>query len=148
MAERRGNPFPKGPLFGAIGFVAVAVVLIVLGDWTEIGTVRVETGAPVAIRDLRFADRADGTIAVIDNRLDAPIGMIAHGEDHFIRGTMRGLAYARKRQGISQHEPFRLIRWESRQVSLSDTATGQRIYLDAFGPTNVAAFARFLDQGR
>jgi hypothetical protein len=33
-----------------------------------------------------------------------------------------------------------MIRWENGSVSLSDTATGERIYLNAFGPDNAAAY--------
>jgi hypothetical protein len=41
-------------------------------------------------------------------------------------------------------EPYRVIKWSSGAVSLSDTKSGQRIYLNAFGPDQVAAFERFL----
>jgi putative photosynthetic complex assembly protein len=42
--------------------------------------------------------------------------------------------------------PYRLIKWEAGAVSLSDTGTGERIYLDAFGPDNVAAFEALLGE--
>ena len=40
--------------------------------------------------------------------------------------------------------PFRLTRWSDGRLSLDDPATGRRIELDAFGPTNTAVFAHLM----
>ena len=37
-------------------------------------------------------------------------------------------------------EPFALIRYADGQLVLADTATGERVVLDVFGPTNAKTF--------
>ena len=66
-----------------------------------------------------------------------------------VRGSMRALARMRMTAEVGINEPYRVIRWENGSVSLSDTKSGQRIYLNAFGPDQVAAFEKFLgNEGR
>jgi putative photosynthetic complex assembly protein len=57
---------------------------------------------------------------------------------------MRGLARERRQHSIGAAPPFRLTLWRNGMLSLVDTATGRTVELDGFGPTNRAAFARFL----
>ncbi len=144
MTVRR--PFPRGPLAAALGLVLFSLGAAAFGRLTDIGTVRVDGGQPVAVRDILFEQRGDGAIVVREAHSADKIAVIAPGKDNFIRGAMRGLARERTRYGGAAAQPFRLIRWESGRLSLSDTTTGQRIYLDAFGPTNAGAFARFLEE--
>ena len=70
--------------------------------------------------------------------------MLPPGTNGFIRGVLRGLARDRKLQRIGTEPPFRLTRWVDGRLSLDDPATGRRIELGAFGPTNAAAFAGLL----
>ena len=138
----------RSPLPAAIALVLFTLAIAIFGRVTDIGTVRVTTGAAVEVRDLVFKDGPTGTIHITDARNGAVVEVVESGEDGFIRGSMRGLARERTRHGVGPEVPFRLIRWESGVVSISDTGTGQRIYLDAFGPTNVAAFTRlFASEG-
>jgi putative photosynthetic complex assembly protein len=100
----------------------------------------------VASRDLRFLDRDDGGVAVYsapDGRL---VHVLPHGTNGFARGVLRGLARDRRRSDIGSEQAFRLVRFADGRLSLDDPATGRRIDLDAFGPTNVAVFARLLTQ--
>ena len=50
----------------------------------------------------------------------------------------------RKRQGIDDVIPFTLIGRADGRLTLLDTATGRRVDLASFGPTNAAVFARIL----
>jgi putative photosynthetic complex assembly protein len=61
-----------------------------------------------------------------------------------VRGSLRALSRMRLMAETPEGLPYRLIRWENGSVSLSDTATGERIYLNAFGPDNAAAYAELL----
>jgi putative photosynthetic complex assembly protein len=100
-------------------------------------------GPPRAARALRFVDRADGGIDV----LDAASGRVidrAHGEQGFLRGTLRGLARERRRRRLGSDMPLQLQRRADDRLQLLDPATGERIDLDAFGPDNAAVFARWL----
>jgi putative photosynthetic complex assembly protein len=98
----------------------------------------------VISRDLRFKDRADGAVAVHEAGDDRLVAVLPPGGDGFIRGTMRGLARERRQREIGAEPPFRLTRWDNGRLSLEDVGTGRRINLEAFGPTNVQAFARLL----
>lgn len=142
-APRRGS-FPRYPLYGAFALLLFVIGITIFGRATEIGTLRVLKGNPDQVLDLRFLDRPGGEIAVINAHSGNLLTVIAPGEDGFIRGAMRGLNRGRKLRSIGQEEPYRLIRWTDGRLTLSDITNGQRVDLNAFGPTNAGAFARFL----
>ena len=52
----------------------------------------------------------------------------------------------RKRQGIGAEPVFLLQTTADGRLTLEDSATGQRIDLKAFGPTNAGAFARLMSE--
>ena len=136
------NPLPRGALL-AIGGVLLATVIGVAAVRLSGVTIRAPDEAAVAVRELRFEDRPDGSVAVID----APTKTVIHtitGENGFFRGALRGLARERKRNGLGSEQPFQLIGRADGRLTLVDPATGQRIDLESFGPTNAAVFARFM----
>lgn len=102
--------------------------------------------APVAVRELRFEDRPDGSIAVFDAHSDTLIETV-RGEAGFVRGALRGLARERRREGIGAAPPFRLVARVDGRLTLIDPSTGRRVDLESFGPTNAAEFARLLAPG-
>ena len=126
---------------GVLAMLLVALLYALFGS-PDAGLDGLERGAPVATRELRFEDRADGTVTVRDAGDGAEIARLAVGEDGFVRSVMRGLVRERRAQGIGAQIPFRLTTWASGFVSLEDPATGRLVELTAFGPDNVAAFAR------
>jgi len=104
-----------------------------------------ERVVPVASRNLRFTDRADGAVVIDDVRTGANALTIAPGTNSgFIRGVMRGLARERRMNGIGDAPPFALTLWRDGQLSLTDSATGRSIELNAFGSTNRATFLALL----
>jgi len=138
---------PRVPLFGAIALVLFARALV---TYTRLqrnsNPPETDTGASVVIeRDLRFQDRPDGSITVTDTRTAQLVDTVAPGTNGFLRGTLRGLARERKREGIGQQTPFALSATRSGHLLLADPATGRQIDLGSFGPTNAGAFARLLD---
>ena len=66
------------------------------------------------------------------------------GEQGFIRGILRSMARQRRGEGLSAAQPFHLVAWADGRITLDDPATGERIELEAFGPTNAAVFATLL----
>ena len=101
--------------------------------------------APIKSRALRFVDRADGAVVIVDAR-GGTAAVIAPGQKTgFVRGVMRGLARERHAHGIGEGPPFTLTLWQDGELSLVDTATGRAIELTAFGTTNRATFAALLD---
>lgn len=102
--------------------------------------------APVKSRDLRFIDRADGAVVILDAGKGGTASIIEPGQQTgFIRGVMRGLARDRHMRGIGNGPPFTLTLWRDGELSLTDTATGRSIEMTAFGSTNRASFAALLD---
>ena len=145
-AAGQGERFPTRPLYGAFAFIFVTFAAVVFGQTTGIGTVRVEAGQPVSIRDIVMTkDEAANLVTVADFATGERLAAYAENEGGFVRGAFRGLSRIRMVAEVPQAQPYRLIRWSSGAVSLSDTGTGERLYLDAFGRDNVAAFAQFLE---
>jgi putative photosynthetic complex assembly protein len=140
------HPLSRGPLI-AIGTMLLLVLLSVTAVRLSGVDISIPDAAAVATRDLRFEDRGDGSIAVIDVRSGEQLESIV-GEQGFIRGTLRGLARERKRQGIGSEVAFQLIGRADGRLTLIDPATGRRVDLDSFGPVNAGAFARLLDTRR
>lgn len=95
-------------------------------------------------RDLRFVDRSDGSVSVIDALTGREVHRVV-GEAGFVRGVLRAMARERRRLAADSQIPFQLSRGRGGQLTLSDPATGESIPLNSFGSTNVAAFARFLE---
>ena len=145
MSEPVANrPFPRAPLAGA-AILIMATILATIGvRVTGVGASRVPDAMAVTTRDFHFVDRADGSIAVYDVRDNRLVDTVAPGTNGFIRGTLRGLARERKREGVGAEIPFRLIGWNDGRLTLEDPATGRRVDLEAFGPTNAGAFAHIL----
>jgi len=138
------KPFPRGPLIGAGLLIALTLGAAALTQSTGLGAAHTAPAATVLARDFRFVDRPDGSIAVYDARDSRLLDAVAPGTNGFVRGALRGLARERKRQGYGAEIPYRLIAGADGRLVLLDTATGRRIDLEAFGPTNASAFAKFL----
>lgn len=138
------NPTRPGPtlIAGALAAVLLAV-LVAAGSGHWLAPAPADHAGPVlGVRALRFVDRADGGIDVIDARLNRRVAAIEPGRDGFVRSTLRGLARERRRLGLSDEQPFELRLEEGQRLVLLDPASGRRIELQAFGATNAGAFAR------
>ncbi|MEY4363843.1 MAG: hypothetical protein RLZZ24_1195 [Pseudomonadota bacterium] len=92
-------------------------------------------------RALHFDDTAQGEVRVSDAQNGQVIALFA-GEQGFLRGTLRALVRERRRQSLDESSPFWLRGHADARLVLWDPATGQRIDLDSFGPSNKAVFAR------
>jgi putative photosynthetic complex assembly protein len=139
---RPDDAMPRGAL------LAIAVVL--LGSLLAVATVRhsgvsvrAPDAVPVAVRALRFEDRPDGSVAVLDPASGAEVERV-HGEAGFLRGALRALARERQRRGLGAGPAFELIARADGRLTLSDPATGERLDLESFGPANAGVFARLL----
>ncbi len=95
-------------------------------------------------RHVGFRDREDGSIAVVDGRTGADVTVVEPREDSFVRGVLRGFAMERQAQGVGPTPSFQLIHTSEGALILSDPSTGREVFLNAFGPDNVRAFARLM----
>lgn len=136
--------FPRAPLFALGSLVIASVVAVAAVRLTGIGLVHTPDAAAVATREFRFEDRPDGSIVVLDASGMHLIDTVAPGSNGFLRGTMRGLARERMRQGVSPALPFRMIGRADGKLTLEDPGTGRRVDLGSFGPTNAAVFAQIM----
>ena len=129
-----------------------AMAALVLGCLVSVGAARLsglstvqQADAPtLSTRQLRFEDRDDGSIAVLEAGSGTLLYTVAPGTNGFLRSTMRGLVRERKREGQGPELPFELLGRADGRLTLLDPATGRRIDLESFGPTNSAVFARLL----
>jgi putative photosynthetic complex assembly protein len=136
--------FPRAPLLAAAALLVVALAAAAfarLGGWTWSPP---PAKPALAERELRFEDRPEGGVQVIDHRSNQGFASLAPGEDGFVRATLRGLARDRKRAGLDDRAPFVLAARVDGSLTLSDPATGRQVDLGAFGPSSVQAFARFI----
>lgn len=133
-----GTPWP----IRAIGAL-LALTLAAVAWQSQLGGGPVVEVAPSVQwqRSLRFEDRSNGGIAVIDASNQREVARF-QGEQGFLRGSLRALARERQRSGSGPQAPFELSGHVDGRITLRDTATGQRIALESFGPTNSAVFAQ------
>jgi putative photosynthetic complex assembly protein len=123
-----------------VGFLASVflVVAVLRGQGMEIP----QDQGPVSWqRTLRFEDRPNGDVAVMDGQSTLEITRYV-GEQGFVRGILRTLSRERMRRGIGSGPTFELIGHTDGRLTLLDPATGQRINLESFGPTNMSSFAK------
>jgi len=139
------RPFPRGALVAAAGLVALSILAAGAGRLSGLGVTHMPPAALVESRALHFEDR-DGGVQVSDMR-GRVVAVLPPGTNGFARGVMRGLARERKRESVGIEPPFILKRWSDGRLSMEDPSTGQHINLEAFGPTNVAVFARLFTAG-
>ncbi|OCW58481.1 photosynthetic complex assembly protein PuhC [Hoeflea olei] len=141
---RKPDRFPRMPLILGLGLIGFAFTAIVFGMKTGVGTMINIYDKPVAMRDIIIDGTHDSEITIIDARSGEVIKVLPTSEGGFIRGSLRALSRIRHVSETPTTLPYRLIQWENGSVSLSDTATGERLYLNAFGPDNVAAYSELL----
>ena len=120
------------------------ILLLVFINSRDLSKVREPDALPAQVLQLRFEDRPDGSIAVIDYKTGKQIDVV-QGEAGFVRGTLRGLAQERKRRGLDSGPPFELIYRADGRLTLSDTATGRLVDLESFGPTNASTFFKLFN---
>lgn len=143
VALTAANVMPRRVLL-TIGIVLLGTLIAVAAVRLSGTNISAPDEAAVAVRELRFEDRPDGSVVVIDATTKSVIHIMT-GENGFFRGALRGLARERRRNGLGSEQPFQLIGRADGRLTLVDPATGQRIDLESFGPTNAAVFARFMN---
>lgn len=144
--ERRRSPQTLA-LVGVLALIGTTLAAVHLGRSQGVGLTALPPANAVARLAFRAEDRPDGAIdlrAADDDRL---VGRVEPGEGGFVRGTLRGLAQARQREGLGPEAPFTLTGFDNGTLALEDGATGRRVALEAFGAVNAGAFARLLSAG-
>lgn len=139
---RPDHDVPRGALW-AIAAALVATVLAVAAVRQSGVSVRAPDAQALQTRSLRFEDRPDGSVAVLDGRSGREIERV-QGEAGFLRGALRAMARERRMRGLGAEVPFELIARTDGRLTLVDPATGERLDLESFGPTNAGVFRRLM----
>jgi putative photosynthetic complex assembly protein len=140
---------PKGALIGAGLLIAATIALAAVTRFTgRTSDIVKETAGSSVSREILI--RAGVTeaepITILDAASGQPVITFAAGEGGFVRGSLRALRYEREKRGLTlEGSPYRLVGWRNGRLTLEDPASGYHVELNAFGPTNVAAFARLLE---
>ena len=137
---------PRGALVAAAVLLAFTVAVAGTARLTGRNHVAPTPAQPLLSRDLAFADRADGAVVVTDATTGRPVALVAPETGGFLRGILRGLVREHRLNDLPDGTAFRLTRWSDGRLSIEDPAMRERFELEAFGATNEAAFARFLDE--
>ena len=136
------DTFPKWVLQAMGALLLFALLSVAAVRITGIGPDQLRS-VVVTERSLRFEDRPDGGIAVIDG-VSGKLLVAVHGEQGFLRGVVRALARERRTRDMGPEQPFLLTARADGSLTLSDPETRQSVELESFGPTNAGVFARFL----
>ena len=132
-------------MWAALGLItfSIAVAASARGELVNEQQRRIEQPAQVE-RLLRFEDRDDGAIVVIDHA-SGQVSTVLEANGHgFIRGVMRSMFRRRMLDTVGREHPFRLASEANGLLTLSDPTTGQVIDLQAFGSSNATAFSILL----
>jgi putative photosynthetic complex assembly protein len=150
MGQRPAQPshlqtVPRALLWGAFGLMLGSIVLAAVSRKMSPPMAAVAPAQQVI--ELRFEDRTDGALAVLDGTTERELKLLAPGSNNFIRGVLRGMFRMRKLEAVARDVPFTLARDASGKLSLEDREVGRRVDLDSFGPDNSAAFRELLEAG-
>ena len=147
--HRHDLAIPRGPIIAGAALIGATLIAVAAVRLSGIDVSSRSQAPVVAERRLQFEDLPDGGIAVRD--ADAAPGTVLRvvppGADGFLRGTLRALVRQRRLAEVGPQAPFRLSAHSDGRLTLDDPATGERIDLEAFGPTNAAVFAQLLATG-
>jgi putative photosynthetic complex assembly protein len=144
MQTHSDSPLGHGtpwPIWAVGGLLALTLAVVTWQSQIAGGPVKEDLPSVQWQRSLRFEDRPNGDIAVLDATTQREVAHF-QGEQGFLRGSLRALARERQRRGIGPQMPFELTGHVDGRITLRDTATGQRIALESFGPTNSAVFSQ------
>lgn len=140
--SQHADALPRGLLMAM-----AALVLVTLAGVAAVRLSGVQIHSPdasaVLTRSLRFEDRTDGSVAVIDATTGQEVERV-QGEAGFLRGALRAMARERRKRDMGAEAPFELIGRADGRLTLVDPATRERIDLESFGVTNAGTFARLL----
>ena len=132
------------PLLHPVRLLGSLLLLVLLAvgwaRWQGLA-VRFDDAPTVWQRALHFEDTPDGAVLARDADSGQPIARF-EGEQGFLRGTLRALTRERSRRGLGPQAPLRLVAQGDGRLTLLDPSTGERIGLEAFGPSNFAVFSQ------
>ena len=130
-----------------LGMVALAFAALALTSFAAL-TGREPAAQPQAaavLRDKWIVMQGLDAQAVIVRNIDGSVLMdLPHGG--FITVIQSGIFTERRKRGVDQTKPVRIVEYANGRLVAEDPETGWSAELYAFGADNRAAFERLLDQ--
>jgi putative photosynthetic complex assembly protein len=130
---------PRGALIGA-AFLMIGTIAVAAGARSARLAAPPAVPPAVAVAEIRFEDRPDGSLAVLDAHTGHEDLVLAPGSNNFIRGVLRGMFRSRKLESLGHDGTFRLSQEADGSLTLEDPQTARVVNLDSFGPSNANAF--------
>jgi putative photosynthetic complex assembly protein len=145
-ARGESETFPRGALLAAATLVIFTLLAVAVGRPSGGQSAAAPASPARAERLLQFQDLDDGSLRVVDVGRQQIVATLEPGTNGFMRGMMRAMVRTRTLHGVGDETPFLLAYGADGRLVLEDPATDSRIPLDAFGPTNVSAFAILMEE--
>jgi putative photosynthetic complex assembly protein len=139
------NILPRKALIAVAALIGFTLVLVTAARITGYNPKQAPDSPAVITRDLRFADGPEGVLWVLDVQSGAKLAVLPAGNAGFVRGVLRALMRDRHSRNIDTGTPLRLARLADGRLTLRDLGSERVIELNSFGPSNVGAFAAFLE---
>ena len=143
---QKERPFvPAGAVIAVFALIGFAFALVAIGRVANVSATPIEAAPVAETLLLEFVDGPDGAVLAVRADDGAIHARVAPETGGFVRGVLRSLVRRRNQLGLGvEAGPFALNRLADGHISLVDPATGERVDLGAFGPTNQAAFAAIM----
>lgn len=136
---------PRLAIVAVFALVVFAALAVATARIAGVSATPIEAAPVAETLLLDFRDRADGAVLAIRADDGTVQAVVAPETGGFVRGVLRSLVRRRAQLGLGREAgPFALNRLADGHISLTDPATGERVDLGAFGPTNQAAFAAIM----
>lgn len=148
MSHVHAQTVPRAALFGAAALMLATIALAAGSRRAHLAEPPPHVSPALESATLTFEDKPDGTLAVLDASTRREVTRVAPQTNGFIRGVLRGMFRQRKLESIDRSAEFLLAREASGRLTLTDPASGRKVDLDSFGPTNSEAFAAILVAAR
>ncbi len=140
----RWSPYPTVPLAAAAGLVVFSLIGT---TWVALTADRAERQVVdnvIASVDLRFVNRDDGSINVMDETKNVVLQTLEPDSNGFLRSTLRGLNRSRTAADVKNDGGYSVIHAADGRLLFVDRLSGEQVDLWAFGETNAGVFAAFL----
>lgn len=132
-------------LVGVAGIVLLILAATLIARLTGFTPNSIPDTVVIETREIGFRDLPTGSVVVYEWNGEHELLELKTGEGSFLRGVVRSLVRQRAGMGDNLSAPFLLSRHSDGRLVIEDSATGEKIDLVAFGPSNSVVFATLLD---
>ncbi len=144
----RQASIPRWFVIGTAALMLTTVLGAGLARFSGVGISRVADSAVIGTVELWVDEQRDGSALVRHVATGKTLDVLPADGGGFVRGLVRGMFRQRLLSEQARTLPFQISQREGPKYFLFDPATGTRMELDGFGPTNTQTVARLYQAGR